>query len=145
MASRKPEAEREAVAAYIEQASEPAQGRLKELAAVIRATAPEAIERMAYGLATWHQGENLVHIGAFANHVGLYPGAAAIVAFAEELTAFKTSKGAIQLPHNRPLPLDLVQRITAWRVGQVAEKPAKAKRAATSASRSTGRPRDSEV
>jgi uncharacterized protein YdhG (YjbR/CyaY superfamily) len=98
---------------------------------------------MAYGLATWHQGENLLHIGAFANHVGLYPGAAAIVAFAEELTAFKTSKGAIQLPHNRPLPLDLVQRITAWRVGQVAEKPAKAKRVATSESRSTGRTRDS--
>ena len=131
MASRKPEAEREAVAAYIEQAAEPGRGRLKELADVIRAAAPEAVERMAYGLATWHQGENLVHIGAFANHVGLYPGAAAIVAFADELTAFKTSKGAIQLPHNRPLPLDLVQRIIAWRVAQVAEKPAKAKRAAT--------------
>jgi uncharacterized protein YdhG (YjbR/CyaY superfamily) len=145
MASRRPEAEREAVAAYIEQAAEPARGRLKELAAVIRATAPEAIERMAYGLATWHEGENLVHIGAFANHVGLYPGAEAIVAFAEELTAFKTSKGAIQLPHDRPLPLDLVRRITAWRVAQIAEKSAKAKRAASSASRSTGRTIDSWV
>lgn len=145
MASRKPEADSEAVAAYIELAAEPAQGRLKELAAVIRATAPEAIERMAYGLATWHQGENLVHIGAFANHVGLYPGAAAIVAFENELTTFKTSKGAIQLPHDRPLPLDLVQRIIAWRLAQVSEKPAKGKRVVTSASRSTGRPRDSEV
>lgn len=143
MASRKPEAESEAVAAYIEQAAEPGRGRLRELAAVIRATAPEAVERMAYGLATWHQGENLLHIGAFANHVGLYPGPAAIVAFAEELTAFKTSKGAIQFPHDRPLPLDLVRRITAWRLAQVAEKPQKAKRAADSASRSTGSTRDS--
>ena len=74
---------------------------------------------MAYGLATWHKGENLVHLGAFKEHVGIYPGAAAIVAFEAELAAFKTSKGAIQVAHNMPLPEDLLCRIVRWRMEQV--------------------------
>jgi uncharacterized protein YdhG (YjbR/CyaY superfamily) len=106
----------------MEAAPEPARGRLRALASVIRAEAPGAIERIAYGLATWHQGENLIHLGAFKHHVGIYPGAAAIVAFADDLTGFKTSKGAIQVPHGAPLPVTLVRRITRWRVEQAATK-----------------------
>jgi uncharacterized protein YdhG (YjbR/CyaY superfamily) len=121
----KPTAARDAVAAYIEAAAEPARTRLRRLRTVIRKAAPDAIERIAYGLATWHQRENLVHLGAFAHHVGLYPGPAAIVAFAAELDTLPTSKGAIQLPHDRPLPLDLVRRIVRWRVAQVTARPPK--------------------
>lgn len=118
MARRKspPPAAGEAVAAYIESASEPARTRLRTLRAIVREEAPDAIERMAYGLPTWHQGENLVHLGAFAHHVGVYPGSEAIEVFAEELAPFRTSKGAIQLPHDRDLPLDLVRRIVRFRV-----------------------------
>lgn len=118
MKKSSPKADPAAVAAYIDAAPEPARSRLRALAAVVRAEAPEALERIAYGLATWHQGENLVHLGAFQHHVGIYPGAAAIVAFAEELNAFKTSKGAIQVPHDAPLPTGLVRRITRWRLEQ---------------------------
>lgn len=118
MARRKspPPAAEEAVAAYIDAAAEPARTRLRTLRAIVREEAPDAIERMAYGLPTWHQGENLVHLGAFAHHVGVYPGAEAIEVFAEELAPFRTSKGAIQLPHDRDLPLDLVWRIVRFRV-----------------------------
>lgn len=120
MTKSAPKAAPEAVAAYIDAAPEPARSRLRALADVVRAEAPEAVERIAYGLATWHKGENLVHLGAFKHHVGIYPGAAALVAFAEELNAFKTSKGAIQVPHDAPLPVALVRRITRWRLEQAA-------------------------
>lgn len=120
MPARSPVAQPEAVAAYLDAAAEPARSRLRALAAVVRAEAPEAVERMAYGLATWHLGQNLVHLGAFKEHVGIYPGAAAIVAFEAELTAFKTSKGAIQVAHDVPLPSDLLRRIVRWRMEQVA-------------------------
>ena len=110
------------VTAYIDGATEPARGRLRVLAEAIRAEAPGAVERIAFGLAAWHQGENLIHLGAFKHHVGIYPGAAAIVAFADDLTGFKTSKGAIQVPHDAPLPVALVRRITRWRVEQAAAK-----------------------
>ena len=119
MATRSPVAQPEAVAAYLDAAAEPARSRLRALAEVVREEAPEAVERMAYGLPTWHQGENLVHLGAFKEHVGIYPGAAAIVAFEADLTAFKTSKGAIQVAHNMALPTDLLRRIVRWRMEQV--------------------------
>lgn len=107
-----------AVAAYINAAPEPARTRLQALADAVRAEAPAAVERIAYGLATWHQGENLIHLGAFQHHVGIYPGPEAIVAFADELSDFKTSKGAIQVPHDAPLPTELVRRLTRWRLEQ---------------------------
>lgn len=115
-------AENDAVAAYIDAAAEPARSRLRTLRSLVREEAPDAVERMAYGLPTWHQEENLLHLGAFARHVGLYPGPAAIEAFAEELEAFRTSKGAMQIPHDRDLPVDLVRRIVRWRLEQVSEK-----------------------
>jgi uncharacterized protein YdhG (YjbR/CyaY superfamily) len=104
--------------AYLAGLPEPARARLAALCTVVREEAPEAAERMTYGMPTWHQGENLLHLAGYAKHVGLYPGPAAIVAFADELRAFKTSKGAVQIPHDAALPTDLVRRITRWRVAQ---------------------------
>jgi uncharacterized protein YdhG (YjbR/CyaY superfamily) len=138
MASRKPAPDTQAVTTYIEAAPEPARTRLRALAAVVRDEAPDAVERIAYGLATWHQGENLIHLGAFAKHVGVYPGPAAIVAFADDLAGFRTSKGAIQVPHDAPLPTELVRRITRWRIAQatattVSKRRPAARRAASEA------------
>jgi uncharacterized protein YdhG (YjbR/CyaY superfamily) len=115
---RIPHADPAAVAAYLEAAPEPARSRLRTLADVVRTEAPDAIERVAYGLLTWTRRENLIHLGAFQRHVGVYPGPAAIIAFADELRAFRTSKGAIQLPHDAPLPVELVRRITRWRIAE---------------------------
>ncbi len=117
-----PAAASSAVVAYIDAAAEPARTRLQTLRSLVREEAPDAVERMAYGLPTWYQGENLLHFGAFARHVGLYPGPAAIEAFAAELASLHTSKGAIQLPHDRDLPVDLIRRIVRWRLAQVSAK-----------------------
>lgn len=124
--------------AYLAGLPEPARARLAALCAVVREEAPEAAERMTYGMPTWHQGENLLHLAGYAKHVGLYPGPAAIVAFAEELRPFKTSKGAVQIPHDAPLPTDLVRRITRWRVAQAREGSAPARRPKTEALRDPG-------
>lgn len=112
-AARSPE-----IDAYIAATQEPNQSRLNTLRELIRQEAPNAVERMAYGMPTWHQGQNLVHIGAQAHHVGLYPGPRAIEAFAQELREFPTSKGAIRLLHDRELPLELVRLIVRYCVAQ---------------------------
>ncbi len=108
--------------------AEPARGRLEVLRAAIEAEAPLAHERMSYGMPTWHQNENLIHIAGYARHVGVYPGPEAIVVFAAALAPFKTSKGAIQIPHDHELPVDLVRELTRWRVAQVAAQPPKKKK-----------------
>lgn len=90
--------------------------RLSAVRDTIAQTAPDASEKMSYGLPTWHDRENLIHLGLFKRHIGLYPGPEAITAFRDALARFTTSKGAIQIPHDRPLPLDLVRQLVEWRL-----------------------------
>ncbi len=130
-----------AVDAYIAAAPPPVAARLAALRACIGAAAPASTERMGYGIPTWRQGENLVHIGAFQRHIGLFPGPAAVAAFAEAFAGFAVSKGAIQLPHDAPLPLDAVASLVAWRVERATAAVA-AKAAAKAAARA-GRGRGS--
>ena len=57
---------------------------------------------------------SIIHFAPAKNHIGIYPGPDAVAAFAERLKDYKTSKGAIQLPNERPLPLELVTEIARW-------------------------------
>lgn len=109
----------DSIDAYIAAAPEAVRERLEAIRATIRAAAPEAVEAIKYRLPTFVLGKNLVHFGAFRNHVGFYPTSSGIEHFTEELRDFATSRGAVQFPHDRPLPLDLVRRIVEFRVAEV--------------------------
>ncbi len=113
----------ESIDAYIAAADPAVRERLEAMRATIRNAAPEAIEAIKYRLPTFVLRQNLVHFGAFENHVGFYPTASGIAAFVQELANYKTSRGAVQFPHDRPLPLDLVRRIVEFRVEQVRSLP----------------------
>jgi len=106
----------ETVSAYIEQFEEPVRGMLTKVRETITAAAPEAEEKLSYGIPTFTLKGNLVHFGGYAKHVGFYPGPEAIVAFKEELTPYKTSKGAIQFSVEKPVPYDLITKMTLFRV-----------------------------
>jgi uncharacterized protein YdhG (YjbR/CyaY superfamily) len=54
----------------------------------------------------------------YKKHIGFYPKAEGIAAFKESLTGYKTSKGAVQFPLNKPLPLDLIREIISYHVKQ---------------------------
>ena len=95
------------------------QERLKEIRKIIKSAAPKATETIKYGLPTFVYHKNLVHFGAFKEHIGLYPGPEAITAHAEDLQKYKTSKGAIALPFSLPLPRLLIARIVRFRVGVI--------------------------
>lgn len=94
------------------------QARLQALRAAIRAAAPEAEERISYQMPTFYLHGNLVHFAAFKHHIGLYPMPGAITAFQQELSGFVSSKGAVQFPLDRPLPLELVSQIVRFRVAE---------------------------
>jgi uncharacterized protein YdhG (YjbR/CyaY superfamily) len=102
---------------------------LQELRATIKAAAPEAEEAISYQMPTFKLKGNLVHFAAYKNHIGFYPVPRGIEAFQEELSAYKGSKGTVQFPLDRPLPLDLISRIVRFRVKDNLEKAeAKAKK-----------------
>ena len=105
--------------------------RLIKLRAIIKKAAPMAEEKMSYAIPTFTVGgKNLVHFAAFKTHIGFFPGPSGIAAFARELKAYKTSKGAVQFPLDKPLPLALITRIVKYRVNEntkiLAKKKAKA-------------------
>ena len=69
-------------------------------------------ETKNYGIPTFKlNGKNFIHYAGYANHIGLYPGAGPIKVLNEELKGFKFAKGSIQLPLNRELPFELIQKI----------------------------------
>ncbi|MDR0820904.1 MAG: DUF1801 domain-containing protein [Oscillospiraceae bacterium] len=99
---------------YIAAQTEDIQPRLREVYAVIKAALPNTTEKISYQMPTFWNGRNLIHFAAFKKHIGLYPGGEATAVFAEKLTDYKTSKGGIRLPNNKPLPLELIAEIAQW-------------------------------
>lgn len=87
---------------------------LNDLRLLIQQTAPDATETINYKMPTFRLNGNLIHFALFKNHLGIYPGPEAILHFESELGPFKTSKGAIQLPLDRPLPTALLERIVRF-------------------------------
>jgi len=104
------------ISEYIAQFPKPTQKLLKSLRQSIKDTAPMAVEKIAYGIPTFALNGNLVHFAAYSKHIGFYPGSAAIVVFKKDLLGYKTAKGTVQFPIDKPLPLALIQKIVRYRV-----------------------------
>lgn len=114
---------------YIASFPEDVRARLQAVRATVRAVAPAAQERIAYGMPTLTLHGNLIHFAAFKEHIGLYPTPSGITAFKRELEPYQTQKGSARFPHDQPLPLDLIRRITLYRLAEnlnrAAAKPVK--------------------
>ena len=89
---------------------------LNELRSTIKASAPDAEEKISYGIPTFYLHGNLVHFAAYKAHIGFYPTPRGIETFKDVLSMFKTSKGAVQFPLDKPLPLNLISKIVEFRV-----------------------------
>jgi len=108
------EAKPKTIGEYIALQGADIQPRLQEVYNTIKSVLPNANEKISWQMPTFWKGRNLIHFAAFKQHIGLYPGGEATTVFADKLTEYKTSKGGIQLPNNKPLPLDLIREIAAW-------------------------------
>lgn len=106
------------IADYILSSPPEVQPKLNQMRDAILEVAPDAMEKIAYGIPTFYLNGNLVHFAAYQHHIGFYPGADGIATFSDELSPYKRSKGAVQFPLDQPLPLELVKRITAFRKAQ---------------------------
>lgn len=107
---------------YIADFPKDIQKLLEQVRAAIRKTAPEAEETIKYGLPTFTLNGNLVHFGAFKNHIGFYPAPSGIEAFKKELSVYEGAKGSIKFPIDSPLPLALISKIVRFRVKKNLEK-----------------------
>ncbi len=112
---------------YIAQFPAEMQQILSTLRQVIRDAAPGAEEKISYQMPAFVLHGNLVYFAVCKKHIGFYPTPSGIEAFRQELSAYKSSKGAVQFPVGKPLPYELIGKIVRFRVAEnsakAAEKP----------------------
>jgi uncharacterized protein YdhG (YjbR/CyaY superfamily) len=107
---------------YIAAFPEEIRKKLEGLRAAIKASAPDAEEKISYQMPAFAQKGILVYFAAFKNHIGFFPTASGIRAFKDELSGYDCSKGTVRFPLDKPLPLKLVGRIVKYRVAENMKK-----------------------
>ena len=101
---------------YISSVSEEARHILQQIRETIHKAAPKAEEVISYNIPAFKQNNVLVYFAAFKDHIGFFPTSKPIVVFKKELSKYKTSKGTIQFPLNKKIPLGLISKITKFRL-----------------------------
>ncbi len=114
----------ETIDKYIESFPSDVQSILKRIRQTIKKSAPKATEGISYGMPVFKLNGNLVYFGGFKDHISLFPGSSVIVMseFKKELEGLKTSKGTIQFRLDKPVPYNLIKRITEFRVKENLQK-----------------------
>jgi uncharacterized protein YdhG (YjbR/CyaY superfamily) len=104
---------------YFDRLQQPALGALYKMREAIQASVPaQAVEFMSYGIPAFKLKRVLVWYAAFASHCSLFPTNAVIVAFEKDLKGYVTSKGTIQFPLAKPIPVALIKKLVKARVTQ---------------------------
>ena len=113
------------VDAYIEKQKDFARPILLHIREVVHALCPKAEEQIKWGMPSYSYRRILVIFAAHKHHIGFYPLPSALKEFKKDLVKFHTAKGSIQFPLDHPLPLQLIRKITKFRVKESVEKDAK--------------------
>ncbi len=101
---------------YIAQYDGEIKERLEKLRELVLSCSPEITEKISWGIITFVLNGNLVHFAGEKKHIGFHPAPSAVEAFASKLGEYKCSKGTVQLPHDKPIPYDLVREMVEFRV-----------------------------
>lgn len=92
---------------------------LERIRKIIAATAPDAVETIAYKMPAYKLlGKPLIYFAAFKNHIGLYALPSGHSKFADELSKYKHGKGSVQFPLDMPMPYELIEKIISFRVAE---------------------------
>ncbi len=108
---------------YIAAFPKKTQTLLKQMRATIKKAAPTAEEVISYNMPGYKLHGMLVYFAGFENHIGFYATPTGKSAFEQELSAYKTGKGSVQFPIDKPLPIALITKIVNFRVKQNHLKP----------------------
>ena len=114
------------VDAYIAGFPEETQALLEQVRAAIKKAAPNAEEVISYQMPAYKlNGSPVAYFAGYRQHIGFYPTASGIANFQQEFAAYKSSKGAVQFPLDKKMPLTLIAKIVKFRVKEISEKAKK--------------------
>ena len=113
---------------YISLQPSEVQPLLQKVRETIRDAAPGAAEYISYAMPSFkYNGKILVYFAAHKSHIGFYATPTANIAFKKELAGYKSSKGAVQFPFDRPVPYDLILRMVQYKLVEITSKSGKSK------------------
>lgn len=95
-----------------------ARQRMELIREELTKVAPLAEEVISYNMPALKYNGVLVYYAAYEKHIGLYAIPHTHALFKEELSPYRQGKGSVRFPHDRPLPLDLIKRMAAYRYGE---------------------------
>lgn len=108
------------ISEYIAKLPQPARRAMQQMRTAIRSAAPrDAEEIISYGVPAFRRGRVLVWFAAFSDHCSLFPTASVVSAFKQELEGLTTSKGTVQFPLDKSLPIALIKKLVKARVAEV--------------------------
>ena len=110
---------------YINAAAKEAHEKLQEIRAILKKVAPNATETLKWGNPVFEENRILFAYAAFKSHMNFMPTPSALEPFKKELSDYKTGKGTIQFPYDKPLPKTLIKKIAAYRAKDVRENDAR--------------------
>lgn len=111
------------ISEYIKAFPKDVQIKLRDIRAVMKKVAPDGEEAIRYGMPTLRiGGKNALHYAAYAKHVGFYPTPSGIKKFQKEIGKYVSSKGAVQFPLDKPVPMSLITKISKFRIGEIKGK-----------------------
>ena len=113
------------VTEYINAAPKEAQSKLREIRAILKKVAPKATEALKWGTPVFEENRILFAFAAFKSHLNFMPTPSSLNPFKEELAKYKTGKGTIQFPYDKPLPKLLIRKIATHRAKDVRENDAR--------------------
>jgi len=106
---------------YLAEVPEPARTTLQKVRATIRSVIPkDTIEVLSYGMPAFRcNGRALVAYAAFKDHCSFFPMQASLIdEMKDELKNYRTAKGTLQFPLDKPLPATLLKKMVKLRVAE---------------------------
>lgn len=107
---------------YIAMFPKAVQERLIMMRQIIKKQAPEAEEKISYGMPAYHLNGPLVYFAGYAKHIGFYATPSGHEKFKKALSVYKQGKGSVQFPLEEALPVKLVEDIVKFRIKENATK-----------------------
>ncbi len=110
---------------YISSAPTQTQPLLKQLRKIIRSAAPQAQEKISYGMPYYGYQGRLVYFAYAKEHVGVYAMLRAMDALKSEVKPYRTSKATLRFSLEKKLPVKLIQKLVKLQMKMNEEKTVK--------------------
>jgi uncharacterized protein YdhG (YjbR/CyaY superfamily) len=100
--------------------SQPERDALQRIRNIVNQHVPDAQEVISYGMPAFrYKTKYLIAYQAFKDHMSIFPGSQAIVAFEDQLGAHKISKGTVQFTTDNQLPESLLLGMVRQRISEI--------------------------